>query len=165
MTKKVKKLDELLKIRQDAREQNLRVVWTNGCYDILHAGHVTYLQKSKQLGDMLIVGLNSDRSIRATKGPLRPIVDEHERAIVISALACVDYVIIFQEDSPLNIIEKLKPDIYAKGGDYTIDTINQEERRLVESYGGEIALIPGVEGNSTTAVINRILRAYGSVMT
>ncbi len=165
MSEKVKNLDELLKIRRDAREQNLRVVWTNGCYDILHAGHVTYLQKSKQLADLLIVGLNSDRSIRATKGPLRPIVDENERAIVISALACVDYVIIFQEDSPLNIIEKLKPDIYAKGGDYTIDTINQEERRLVESYGGEIALIPGVEGNSTTAVINRILRAYGSVMT
>lgn len=165
MIEKVKHLDELLKIRQAAKTQNLRVVWTNGCYDILHAGHVTYLQKSKELGDLLIVGLNSDRSIRSTKGPLRPIVDERERAIVIAALECVDYVIIFQEDSPLNLIETLKPDIYAKGGDYTIDSINQDERRLVESYGGDIALIPGVEGNSTTAVINRILRAYGTVRT
>lgn len=160
MIEKLKGLDELLAIRNEARQQNKRVVWTNGCYDILHAGHVLYLQKARQLGDLLIVGLNSDESIRMTKGPLRPIVAQNERAIVISALACVDYVIIFNEDSPVNIISALQPDVYAKGGDYTLDTINQVERHLVENYGGEIALLPGIAGSSTTAVINKILRAY-----
>jgi len=160
MNEKIKSLEELMLIREKARDEGRRVVWTNGCYDILHAGHVLYLEKARRLGDLLFVGLNSDLSIRSSKGPLRPIVLEDERAIVISALSCVDYVIIFHEDSPVNIIRALKPDIYAKGGDYTIDTIDQGERRLVESYGGEIALLPGVEGNSTTAVINRILRAY-----
>ncbi|MBN1464943.1 D-glycero-beta-D-manno-heptose 1-phosphate adenylyltransferase [candidate division KSB1 bacterium] len=160
MTSKIKTAPQLQRIRRMAKKQKKRVVWTNGCYDILHAGHVLYLQRAKECGDILIVGLNSDNSIRATKGQLRPIVPEAERAIVISALACVDYVIIFDQDSPLDIIAALQPDIYAKGGDYTIDTINQAERRLVESYGGEIALLPGIAGNSTTAVINKILRAY-----
>ncbi len=160
MNDKIKTLQELLAIRDDARKAGKRVVWTNGCYDILHAGHVLYLEKARRLRDLLFVGLNSDASIRLTKGPLRPIVHEDERAIVISALSCVDYVIIFQEDSPVSIIQSLEPDVYAKGGDYTIDTINQEERRVVESYGGEIALLPGIAGNSTTAVINKILRAY-----
>lgn len=160
MKEKIKSLEELLRIREKARKAGKRIVWTNGCYDILHAGHVMYLEKARRLGDFLFVGLNSDHSINSTKGPLRPIVQEDERATVISALSCVDYVIIFHEDTPINIIRALKPDIYAKGGDYTIDTIDQTERRLVESYGGEIALLPGVEGNSTTAVINKILRAY-----
>lgn len=160
MKEKIKSLEELLRIREKARQAGKRIVWTNGCYDILHAGHVMYLEKARRLGDFLFVGLNSDHSINSTKGPLRPIVQEDERATVISALSCVDYVIIFHEDTPINIIRALKPDIYAKGGDYTIDTIDQTERRLVESYGGEIALLPGVEGNSTTAVINKILRAY-----
>lgn len=160
MNKKIKTLDELLQIRQKAKLDNQKVVWTNGCYDILHAGHVLYLERSKALGDILVVGLNSDRSISAIKGPLRPVVNENERAIVMSALACVDVVIIFDQDSPIDIIKQLQPDIYAKGGDYTIETINQPERRAVEAYGGEIALLPGVEGSSTTAVIERILKAY-----
>jgi D-beta-D-heptose 7-phosphate kinase / D-beta-D-heptose 1-phosphate adenosyltransferase len=162
MNTKIKTLEKLSDIRNDAKNAGQRVVWTNGCYDILHAGHVLYLQKARQQGDLLFVGLNSDESIRSTKGPLRPIVDEDERAIVISALSCVDYVLIFEEDSPVNIIRTLEPDIYAKGGDYTIDTINQVERGVVENYGGEIALLPGVAGSSTTAVINRILRAYNN---
>ena len=160
MNEKIKSIRELVAIRKDAKAAGKKVVWTNGCYDILHAGHVLYLEKTRQQGDLLVVGLNSDESIRSTKGPLRPIVDEDERAIVISALSCVDYVIIFQEDSPVNIIQTLEPDVYAKGGDYTIDTINQVERGVVENYGGEIVLLPGVAGSSTTAVINRILRAY-----
>ncbi|MBN1560335.1 D-glycero-beta-D-manno-heptose 1-phosphate adenylyltransferase [candidate division KSB1 bacterium] len=160
MSDKIKTVSELQHIRSSARISKKRVVWTNGCYDILHAGHVLYLQRAKECGDILIVGLNSDNSIRATKGQLRPIVPEAERAIVISALACVDHVIIFDQDSPIEIIATLQPDIYAKGGDYTIETINQAERRMVESYGGEIALLPGIAGNSTTAVINKILRAY-----
>jgi len=160
MKDKIKTQQELLRIRQTAKKSNKRVVWTNGCYDILHAGHVLYLQRARECGDLLFVGLNSDNSIRATKGSQRPIVRENERAIVISALECVDYVIIFDQNSPIDIIKKLQPDIYAKGGDYTIDTINQPERRAVESYGGDIVLLPGVAGNSTTAVINKILRAY-----
>jgi len=162
MTTKIKTLEELVIIRDEARKAGKRVVWTNGCYDILHAGHVLYLQKARQQGDLLFVGLNSDASIRLTKGPLRPVVHQDERAVVISALACVDYVIIFDQDSPVNIIRTLEPDVYAKGGDYTIDTINQVERRVVENYGGEIALLPGIAGSSTTAVINKILRAYAN---
>ena len=161
MQEKVKTLQELKRIRTEAKKTGQKVVWTNGCYDIVHAGHVLYLQRAKKLGDLLFVGLNSDRSIRGTKGAQRPIVQQDERAIVLSALACVDYVIIFDQDSPIEIIRDLEPDIYAKGGDYTIDTINQPERRVVEGYGGEIALLPGVKGSSTTAIIKRILKAYG----
>lgn len=157
---KVKRLHELLLIRENARRDGKTVVWTNGCYDILHAGHVLYLQAAKAQGDLLILGLNSDASVRRTKGPKRPIVNESERAIVLAALSCVDYIVIFDDDSPLEIIAALRPDVYAKGGDYTLDTINQSERRLVEGYGGTIALLPGVPGMSTSAVIERVLQAY-----
>ena len=119
------KIVELQQICEAAKAAKKLVVWTNGCYDILHAGHVLYLQRAKEQGDILLVGLNSDNSIRATKGPLRPIVREDERAIVISALACVDYVTIFDQESPINIIKALRPDIYAKGGD-TSKTLYQK---------------------------------------
>lgn len=164
MNDKIKSLEELRMIRLQAQKAGEKIVWTNGCYDLLHAGHVLYLQQAKQLGHYLIVGLNSDRSIRATKGPLRPIVNQNERAVVISALECVDYVIVFDQDSPIEIIQDLKPDIYAKGGDYTLETINQPERRVVESYGGDIALLPGLEGSSTTTIITKILRAYEDIV-
>lgn len=157
---KIKTLAELQQIRADAKHQGSQVVWTNGCYDILHAGHVLYLQTAKKQGDLLILGLNSDASVQKTKGPKRPIVNERERAIVLAGLSCVDFIVIFDDDSPIELIAALRPDVYAKGGDYTIDTINQDERRLVESYGGRIALLPGVPGMSTTAVIDRILQAY-----
>ncbi len=133
-----------------------RVVWTNGCFDIVHTGHITYLQRAARLGDILVVGLNSDHSVKQLKGPGRPIIDEQDRALVLSALECVDYVTIFEETSPLAIIEEIQPDIYAKGGDYTLDTIDQNERRLVERYGGEIAILPVVEGRSTTSIIGKI---------
>ena len=160
MKSKIISLPELKDLCTRLQRNHKRIVWTNGCYDILHAGHVLYLQKAKETGDVLIVGLNSDESIRAVKGPTRPIVSQGERAIVMAALECVDYVIIFPETSPYSIIETLQPDVYAKGGDYTLDTINQQERRLVEGYGGEIALLPGVAGSSTTAVINKILQTH-----
>jgi len=160
MKSKIISLPELKDLCTRLQRNHKRIVWTNGCYDILHAGHVLYLQKAKETGDVLIVGLNSDESIRAVKGPTRPIVSQGERAIVMAALECVDYVIIFHETSPYSIIETLQPDVYAKGGDYTLDTINQQERRLVEGYGGEIALLPGVAGSSTTAVINKILQTH-----
>ncbi|HPG40905.1 MAG TPA: D-glycero-beta-D-manno-heptose 1-phosphate adenylyltransferase [bacterium] len=153
-------IEQLQSLVARARLDGKKIVWTNGCYDILHAGHVIYLEKAKALGDVLVVGLNSDASVRKNKGPLRPVVEENQRARVLSALSCVDYVIIFDDESPLAMIDALRPDVYVKGGDYNIETINQGERRLVESYGGEIALLPGVEGMSTSEVIRRILEAY-----
>ncbi len=154
-------IDQLMEIVNQARINGKKIIRTNGCYDILHAGHVIYLEKAKSLGDVLVVGLNSDASVQKNKGPLRPVIDENQRAKMISALSCVDYVVVFDNESPLNIISKVQPDIYVKGGDYDIGTINQEERRLVESYGGDIALLPGIEGMSTTEMIGRIMKAYG----
>ncbi|MGQ9630505.1 MAG: PfkB family carbohydrate kinase [bacterium] len=134
-----------------------RIVWTNGCFDILHAGHVAYLQRAKSLGDVLIVGLNDDASVTALKGPKRPIIGEEQRAKMLAALECVDYVLIFSGTSPAPILEILEPDVYAKGGDYTLETLNQNERRIVEGYGGEIALLPHIEGESTSNIVNKII--------
>ncbi len=153
---KLKRVEALQPILQKLREEGKRVVWTNGCFDILHVGHITYLLSARARGDVLVVGLNSDRSVRENKGPDRPVVNEEDRALVLSALECVDYVVIFDDKTPMPLLETLRPEIYAKGGDYTIDTIVQEERHLVEGYGGEIAIIPGVEGHSTTNIIDRI---------
>lgn len=152
--------DELKSRVAKARQTGKRVVWTNGCFDIMHVGHILYLEKARALGDLLVVGLNSDASVRQSKGPTRPIVEEAQRAKLLSSLICVDYIIVFSEKTPMKYLEELKPDVYVKGGDYTIDTINQQERRLVESYGGKIELMPGIEGMSTTTLINRILKAY-----
>jgi len=153
--------EEQLKQRlQKERRAGRRVVWTNGVFDILHAGHVTYLERAAALGDVLVVGLNTDASVQLNKGPLRPIVPERERARLLAALACVDFVILYGDQSPVELIGRLKPDIYAKGGDYSIETINQPERRLMERLGGRIELLPGVPGLSTTHIIERILEAY-----
>jgi len=153
---KVKTLNELLEIVPRLQGEGKKVVWTNGCFDILHVGHITYLQKSRAAGDVLVLGINSDESVRRLKGPERPIVGERERSVILSAMTCIDYITVFEEESPLDIIRRLKPDVYAKGGDYTIDTIDQEERRVVEGYGGEIHLVPGVEGMSTTRIVEQI---------
>lgn len=153
-------LAQLQNITVRAKSEGKIVVWTNGVYDIMHVGHILYLEKARSLGDILIVGLNSDASVRRIKGPLRPIVEENQRAKLLTALTCVDYVIIFDDQSPVHLIEALRPDVYAKGGDYTIDTINQTERRAVEKYGGRIHLMPGLEGMSTTNIIEKILQAY-----
>lgn len=154
-------LEALKPIFAALREEGKSIVWTNGCFDIIHAGHVTYLMSAKQEGDVLVVGLNSDASVSAVKGADRPIVPEEERALILSALACVDYVTIFSEEDVTPILKALQPDVYAKGGDYTLETINQDERRLVEGYGGRIALIPGVEGKSTTNLVQRLADEYG----
>ncbi len=153
---KLRTIEELEALAPRLQAEGKRVVWTNGCFDILHAGHVLYLQGAASEGDVLVVGMNSDASVRAIKGPSRPVMPEHERAMVLSALACVDYVVLFSEPTTVMALQRLKPDVYAKGGDYTIDTINQEERRLIEGYGGRIALLPGVEGQSTTNLIERM---------
>ncbi|MBI2422144.1 MAG: D-glycero-beta-D-manno-heptose 1-phosphate adenylyltransferase [Candidatus Hydrogenedentes bacterium] len=157
---KVKSLPALEKTVQALKKDGKKVVWTNGCFDILHVGHITYLLTARQRGDVLVVGLNSDASVQRIKGPDRPVVNEKDRALVLSALECVDYIVVFDENSPMKLLEALQPDIYAKGGDYTIDTIVQEERRLVEGYGGAIAIIPGVEGHSTTSIIEKVLQDH-----
>ena len=148
--------DTLKELVQRYQAAGKKVVWTNGCFDILHAGHVTYLMSAAKEGDVLVVGLNSDKSVTSVKGPERPIVPEAERALIIGALGCVDHVIVFDDDDTTGLLERYQPDVYAKGGDYTLDTINQDERKLVESYGGRIALIPGVDGRSTTNIIQKL---------
>lgn len=153
---KLKSIDELARIVAGLKDEGKKVVWTNGCFDILHAGHITYLLNASRHGDVLVVGLNSDESVRENKGPSRPVVDEQDRALILSALECVSYLTIFGEKTTTGILEQIKPDVYAKGGDYTLDTIVQEERRVVESYGGKIAIIPKVDGVSTTALIQKI---------
>jgi D-glycero-beta-D-manno-heptose 1-phosphate adenylyltransferase len=149
--------DKLLAIRQRYREAGKTVVWTNGCFDILHAGHVRTLQAARALGDVLIVGLNSDRSVRALKGPERPIVPEGERAEVLEALRCVDHVLIFEEPTPEAILARLRPDIHCKGGDYAPPHGKPvPEAHIVEGYGGKIAYLPLLPDVSTTDIVRRI---------
>ncbi|MEB3224074.1 MAG: D-glycero-beta-D-manno-heptose 1-phosphate adenylyltransferase [Candidatus Sericytochromatia bacterium] len=131
-----------------------RTVFTNGCFDLLHVGHVRYLQAARACGDRLVVGLNSDASVRGLKGPSRPLVAEDERAEVIAALTCVDYVTVFQEPTADGLLALLRPAVYAKGGDYTPDSL--PEAHTVRAYGGEIAIIPFVPGRSTTNLVARI---------
>ena len=131
-----------------------KIVFTNGCFDILHAGHVRYLEKAKAFGDVLVLGLNSDASVRANKGPSRPINSEMDRAEVVGALASVDAVVLFDELTAESIIAKVRPDVYVKGGDYTLETL--PEAKIVQSYGGRVELVSLVAGRSTTNVIEKI---------
>ncbi|WP_313993525.1 D-glycero-beta-D-manno-heptose 1-phosphate adenylyltransferase [uncultured Selenomonas sp.] len=135
------------------RDAGARVVFTNGCFDILHAGHVRYLAAARALGDYLILGLNSDASVRRLKGETRPVNDENDRAAVVGALKSVDAVVIFGEDTAEALIDEVRPAVYVKGGDYTRETL--PEARIVEAYGGEVAFIPLVAGKSTTNIIER----------
>lgn len=149
----VASLDELKSILAPERKKGKRIVTTNGCFDLLHLGHIRYLQEARNLGDLLIVGINSDESVRRLKGKDRPLNSETDRAEVVAALRCVDYTFIFREDNPVRFVEELKPDIHAKGGDYTMDRII--ERKAVESGGGKVVLLGMVKGKSTTGLINR----------
>ena len=134
--------------------ENKKIIFTNGCFDIIHRGHIEYLYKAKQCGDILVVGLNSDASVRRLKGEKRPINDQYSRAIVLAALYFVDYVIIFDDDTPLNIIKHIKPYILVKGGDYNIEDVVGNE--YVKEYGGNTIIIPYVKGFSTTNIYNQI---------
>ena len=138
------------------REAGRRIVFTNGVFDLLHPGHVRYLQDARALGDLLVVGINADESVRRNKGPNRPINPQHERAEVLAALACVDAVIVFSEDTPAEIIRLVQPDILVKGADWAADAI--VGRDTVEARGGQVVRIPVEEGYSTTAIIERIRR-------
>ena len=130
------------------------VVTTNGCFDILHVGHVRYLQKTKSFADYSIVLLNSDKSVRSIKGPTRPINNENDRAEILCALSCVDYVVLFDEDTPMDLLCEIKPDVHTKGADYTIETL--PEAKPIMENGGRIEFITFVEGKSTTKVIEKI---------
>lgn len=138
--------------RKDHKGQ--KVVFTNGCFDILHIGHVRYMQEAARLGDILVIGLNSDASVKRLKGPERPVNNEHERAELLCALGFVDYVVVFEEDTPYNLISAIQPDVLVKGGDYTYDDVVGTD--IVEAHGGRLVLIPFVEGKSTTNIIEKI---------
>lgn len=138
----------------------MKIVLTNGCFDILHRGHVSYLEKARALGDYLIVAINSDASVRKLKGKGHPINNQADRAFLVLALRCVNEVILFDEDRITNILKDIRPNTYVKGGDYTLKTLNQEEVNAVKKYGGEIKIIPISKGYSTTNTVNKILK-YG----
>lgn len=140
-------------LRDVVHADGRRVVFTNGVFDILHAGHVTYLEAARRLGDVLVVGLNADDSVRRLKGPSRPVNPQHDRATVLAALRCVDHVVFFHDDTPLRVIEDILPDVLVKGGDYTRDTVVGAD--VVEAHGGRVEIVPLLEGRSTTSIIER----------
>ena len=151
-------LDELRRVRSEDRKAGRTVVFTNGCFDILHRGHLEYLLKSKALGDVLIVGINSDNSMRRIKGPKRPIIPQDDRAYLVAHLSPVDYVCMFDEDTPLALITALLPDVLVKGADWSIDTI--VGRDVVEQSGGRVSTIELLPGHSTSAIIKDIAERF-----
>ena len=159
ITEKIKTLEEAAEWRKALKGRKLVV--TNGVYDLLHPGHVEYLSKARAHGDALLVCCNGDSSVKAIKGPKRPIIDEANRSFMLASLECVDCVVLFQELEALNTLIAIEPDIYVKGGDYTIDTINQNERKALEAQGVDIRFISFKDGFSTTIMIERILDVYG----
>jgi D-beta-D-heptose 7-phosphate kinase/D-beta-D-heptose 1-phosphate adenosyltransferase len=156
----LKTLEEIKSIRKKLKEENLKVVFTNGCFDLIHAGHVDYLSKARALGDVLVVGLNSDISVNRIKGDKRPILLENERAFILSNLKPVSYVIIFKEDTPAQLIQELIPDILVKGADWPIDKIIGKD--IVEANGGEVKTIEFINNQSTSKIIKSILDKYKS---
>ncbi len=158
MKEKIKRREELIQIIHDLKLEGKRVVFTNGCFDLLHIGHIRYLEEAKNLGDVLVVGVNSDSSVRNLKGDKRPILPEEERTEILSGLGCVDYITIFEELNPLSLITSLQPDVLVKGGDWTQDQIVGKD--VVERLGGKVIVLPFINGASTTNLINTILKRY-----
>lgn len=142
--------------RAACRQAGQRLVVTNGCFDLLHRGHAAYLQQARALGEALLVALNGDSSVRALKGPTRPVMAEADRAFLLASLECVDAVCVFADRKPLAVFQAAPPDIYVKGGDYTLATIDAEERTLLQSLGADFAFIPFLPGYSTTALLARL---------
>lgn len=151
---KIQERAQLKHLLDQQRAQGKRIVFTNGCFDLIHRGHIHCLKEAKKQGDVLVVGLNSDSSVRSLKGPPRPILPQEDRAEILAALACVDYVAIFNELDPGNLIELLKPDVLVKGGDYSKDEI--VGAKLVQSYGGRVVIIPYLPGASTSALLEKL---------
>jgi rfaE bifunctional protein nucleotidyltransferase chain/domain len=156
---KVRTPAELVGLRPEWARQGRRVVWTNGCFDLMHVGHVRSLREAKTLGDILIVGVNSDQSVRGNKGDLRPFVSEEDRAETVAALESVDYVTIFDDPTPVRILSELRPDIHCKGSDYANGAKPIPESEIVLGYGGEIRFLPIHKGRSTTGLMERIAAA------
>ena len=148
--------DQLGSWREQARQAGRKLVVTNGCFDLLHVGHVAYLESARAQGDLLLVGVNGDQAVRQLKGDGRPLNPEQDRAAVVAALGCVDAVCVFPERRATQFLELARPDIYVKGGDYTLETLDPEERKVVEQAGGRIVLLPWVPGKSTTGLIARM---------
>lgn len=159
MRKKIMTRQELKAVVTGLKDQKRRVVFTNGCFDILHVGHVRYLEKAKEYGEHLVVAINSDSSVRAIKGGGRPVIPQDERAEIVAALACVDSVVIFDELDPLALIKLLEPHVLVKGGDWTEETIIGGD--VVKASGGTVIVIPFVEGISTSGIIDRIAKGHG----
>jgi D-beta-D-heptose 7-phosphate kinase/D-beta-D-heptose 1-phosphate adenosyltransferase len=151
---KIVNIEALINERERLRREGKRLVFTNGCFDLLHPGHVRYLSEARSLGDALVVALNSDRSVRALKGEGRPILNQEERAEVVAALEAVDYVTIFDEETPRELIAGVLPDVLVKGGDWALDEIVGREE--VEAAGGQVLSLPYIEGSSTTDIVERI---------
>ncbi|PIW69537.1 MAG: D-glycero-beta-D-manno-heptose 1-phosphate adenylyltransferase [Ignavibacteriales bacterium CG12_big_fil_rev_8_21_14_0_65_30_8] len=158
MTNNIKTLNKFLPIREELKKTNKKVVFTNGCFDIIHAGHIDYLNKAKNLGDILLVGVNSDRSVNNIKGENRPIIPEDERALIISNLKPVDYVILFDEDTPEKLIEGIIPDILVKGADWDLEKIVGKD--IVIKNGGQVKSIEFVINQSTSKIVDSILKRY-----
>ena len=155
MSAKVTTRDRLVSLLRQAQAQGKRIVFTNGCFDLMHIGHTRYLQAAKALGDMLVVGVNSDESVRSlNKAPDRPIVSDTQRAEVVASLGCIDFVVLFNEPDPTSLIAALQPDVLVKGGDWAVERI--VGREIVEARGGVVRTIPLVPGVSTTSIIERI---------
>jgi len=154
MIEKILSPEQMLRERERLRADGKRLVFTNGVFDILHVGHVRYLEQSRALGDALLVAINSDRTVRELKGPDRPVFDQAERAEILAALRCVDYVTVFDNISPRSLITGLLPDVLVKGGDYQLDEIHGREE--VEAAGGNVISLPFVEGASTSQIIERM---------
>ncbi|RKZ22146.1 D-glycero-beta-D-manno-heptose 1-phosphate adenylyltransferase [bacterium] len=149
---------EIEKICEEERKKGKKIVFTNGCFDLIHRGHIEYLKKAKSYGDVLVIGLNTDDSVRRIKGEKRPIIPENDRAFILSSFYFVDYVVLFDEDTPLNLILQVKPDVLVKGGDYKKHEI--VGAREVEGWGGEVVIIPYIKGQSTSGIIERIVKRF-----
>ncbi len=159
MTSKIIPRSQIAALVESLKAQQKKIVFTNGCFDLLHAGHVRYLTEARAQGDCLIVGLNTDRSVNRIKDPHRPLIPEDQRAEVLAALICVSYVVFFEESDPLSLIEAIKPDVLVKGADWAEDNIIGAD--LVRSYGGRVFRVALVDGISTTEIIHRIVERYG----
>jgi D-glycero-beta-D-manno-heptose 1-phosphate adenylyltransferase len=162
MKKKIVDAQQLAAAAKEMREKGLKLVLTNGCFDLLHVGHVRYLESARALGDALAVAINGDESVRALKGEGRPLNNENDRAEVIAALDCVDYVIIFPEVRATNLLEKVRPAVYVKGGDYTPETLHADERAALERAGAEISILPFERGHSTSKLIEKVKQIGGA---
>ena len=155
-SQKLKSPGELSLISDGMRAAGRKLVFTNGCFDLLHVGHVRYLQQARQLGDALLVAVNGDASVCGLKGPGRPLNHEDDRAEVLAALGCVDYVTIFSEERVTRLLREIRPQVYAKGGDYTVDSLNKEEAAALREIAAEIKILPMVPGKSTTKLIEKM---------